>query len=277
VTLIVKGSSLSAQAPSGGGKPTAILNIEGLEKGGKTRLALTAPKPIAYFRIGDRKIDFLLAELGIKRGIDLLEGVYHYRPPIAVSADGNDNLVNVIAEQARPIWKKFANDFVLTLKDPKIRTIIVDNASTMYELRRLAKFGRLDQVPPILYQQVNNEMSWYMTVGRDCPGKNFIYIHRLKDKWVNVPNPKNPKGPKIGERTGELERSGWKDAGYEVDASIRVDKTLVVENGKKVAKFTATITDSGLKGVGETVEDDDITFANVCAIIFDTRPRDWEK
>lgn len=276
MSLIVKGSSLSGQATGGSGKPTAILNLEGLEKSGKTRVALTSPTPIAYFRIGDRKIDFLLAELGLKRGVDILEGVYHYRPPIAVSADGGDNLVNIIAEQARPIWKRFSNDFALTLREPKIRTIVIDNSSTMYELRRLAKFGRLDQVPPIMYQQVNNEMAWYYTVGRDCPGKNFIYIHRLKDKWVNVPNPKNPKGPKIGERTGDLERQGWKDGGYEVDASVRLEKGFKVEDGKKVVNFTATIVDSGLKGIGEVIEGEDITFANVCAAIFDTRPKDWK-
>src|SRR5258706_1242055 len=166
--LVVKGSSLSGQASAHRSKPSAILNIEALEKNGKTRLCLTAPRPIAYFRVGDRKIDFLLDELGMKRGTDILEGDYHYRPPITVSASGGD-LVNTIANEARPIWKRFENDFLLTLKDKQIRTIVIDNAGAMYELRRLAKFGKLEQVPPIMYMQVNTEMSYFFTIGREFP------------------------------------------------------------------------------------------------------------
>ncbi len=204
----------------------------------------------------------------MKRGTDILEGDYHYRPPITVSASGGD-LVNTIANEARPIWKRFENDFLLTLKDKQIRTIVIDNAGAMYELRRLAKFGKLEQVPPIMYMQVNTEMSYFFTIGREFPDKNFLYIHRLKDKWVNVPNPKNPKGPKVGERTGELERAGWKDAGFEVDATVRLSKV------KKT--YTAEITDTGFSGLGETLENEDITFANICAAVFGMRPKDFTR
>lgn len=270
----VSGKSLRAVAAPSTSLSSAILNVEAQEKRGKTKLCLSAPGPIAYLNL-DRKADYLIAK-AVEEGKQVIKRDYHYRPPVSLLKEQTGKkelgaLVNEIAKGARPIWDRLEKDFVKFVGDDSIRSIVLDNSSQFYRLRRWAKFGRLAQVPPLMNQEINAEMLWFFTVGRDHPEKNFLYVHRLTDEWVNVKKA-DGKGT-VGEKTGRLVRDGWKDAGYEVDATVRLDK--VRRQGAWV--FTAEITDSGYEGLGETFEDEEIDFATICASVFGTTPKEWRK
>jgi len=55
--------------------------------------------------------------------------------------------------------------------------VVVDTGTGVWEMRRLSKFGKLIQVPPVLYMQCNSEMSILVSKAMKSD-KNVIWIHR---------------------------------------------------------------------------------------------------
>jgi len=45
-------------------------------------------------------------------------------------------------------------------------------------------------------------------------------IHRMKDEWVNIPDPKSSTGER-GKKTGRKERAGFSDLGFAVQVMVQ--------------------------------------------------------
>ena len=80
--------------------------------------------------------------------------------------------------------------------------ILAHNTATeAYELARLSHFGKLSQILPHNYQEVNNEWRDLLRTAYDSP-LNTVFIHKMKPKWVN------------NTRTNEYELSGFSEMDY---------------------------------------------------------------
>jgi hypothetical protein len=152
----------------------------------------------------------------------------------------------------------------------------------VWELRRLSKFGKLTQVPPVLYAQCNAEMSLLIAAARNSD-KNVIWIHRMKPEWEDY---KTDKGQTASRRTGHMERVGYRDIGYEVMSNLMVYRGDLDKKGWPTAQsqgsFQVKILDCRqLDGelasdiAGEVLEDEMCDFPHVAALAFGDSPENW--
>ena len=169
-----------------------IASVEGLEKNGKSTFALSAPGPLAIIDM-DTGLEGVIEKWVDKK--DIIRAEFNYR-----DATNKDEWERMWM-QVKTAWKD-------ALASRDIRTLIGDTATEMWELVRLARFGKLDKVMPLQYGPVNTEFrdlirSAYMT------NKNVVLLHKQKSEYVN------------DKRTGKMERSGFSDMGYLVQINLK--------------------------------------------------------
>jgi len=179
------------------GFPRIIISVSGLEKQGKTHFGFSAPGPIAYFStdIGD-------------------EGVVE-----KFMADKKIEIMEIDREaQADKEWKRFLDASNYALSGNDFRTIIYDTATELWELLRLARFGKLTQVMPYQYGPVNKEYrdfikSFYRH------DKNVVLLHKMKAEYI------------ADKRTGNYERAGFSDTGFLVQVNAQMWRYGVEDGG----------------------------------------------
>jgi len=183
-----------------------IVSLSGPAKTGKTHFALTAPSPIFFINI----------DIGTEGVLDKFqaEGKKIYcldvRVPKTTKSEKDRSDIYV------PMWGNLKVVFA-RVYGMGSGTVIVDTDTEAYELARLAKFGKLTQVMPHNYQEVNNEFREVLRLAFDSP-MNTIFIHKVKPKWVN------------NARTSEFEVSGPSDIEYNVQANLET-RRMDTEDG----------------------------------------------
>jgi len=168
-----------------------ILNIEGQEKEGKTHFALTAPGPIALIDM-DIGLEGVVSKFNKQKKIYVAS--FNYRE--ATSPD-----------EWEKMWIKMKTAFMDALASRDIRTLIADTGTEIWELLRMARFGKLAQVKPHHYAPVNAEFRDLIRKAYDSD-KNLLLIHKQKKEYVNE------------QWSGNWERAGFGDVGYAVQANI---------------------------------------------------------
>ena len=198
-------------------KRRLIASLAGLEKVGKTHFSLTAPEPIIFFNvdIGTEGVvgKFQSGEVTGKKKRIL---VYDVKVPAGAAK-----------EAYAILWKDLKAKIEMAYQ-LNMGTVVMDTATETHELSRLAHFGKLTQVMPHHYVQVNSE--WRDLIRNAyVSDMNTIMIHKLKPKWVdNV-------------RTKEYEVAGFNETRYLVQANLVAKRT--VEKGEKMPKFSVLIED----------------------------------
>ena len=183
-----------------------LLSLQGLDKSGKTFFSLTAPPPIAFFD-SDRGLEGVVDSFRDKdiRIYDVPDA-----KEIAMSDDGP-------VSDAQGAWKETKNHIMQALKDKEIRTLVFDTATEIWELLRLAHFGKLLAVPPLAYTPVNMEYRNLVLAAKNRYQKTLILIHKVKDEYKDTIDAKGrPKSIK----TGNYILSGFNQTGGLVDANI---------------------------------------------------------
>ena len=95
----------------------------------------------------------------------------------------------------------------------KFRTMIWDTATEVWELCRLAAFGKLSQVMPHHYVEVNSEFRALVNMAYERRDLNAIFIHKVKKEYrTNAAGKDN--------WTGKWERQGFGDMPYLVDCNL---------------------------------------------------------
>lgn len=171
-----------------------IASIEGPQKVGKTHFSLTAPDPIMFFDM-DIGSEGVINKFSNKK---VWIGQYDYR-----MLSGPNPAVAILA-----MWEKMKADFIFACNSPDILTPVIDTATEMWELIRMARFGKLTQVMPHNYGPVNAEFRDLLRLSYSC-GKDVIFIHKMKAEYVN------------DKRTGRLERAGFTDMGFLVQINLQ--------------------------------------------------------
>lgn len=182
-------------------KPTLSVCSFGHEKRGKTYWALSAPGPIAI--ISSDAGTEATVRVWQRAGKDILL-FRHIVPPAGQRI-----------ETYEEAWDKVSQALYEAMESSYFRTIVIDTATEVWELLRLARFGRLTQVLPHHYGPVNAEFRSLINK-TIASGKNSVWIHKVRKVYKT-----NKAG--VDSWTGEWERSGFADFGYIIDLIIRHD------------------------------------------------------
>lgn len=186
-------------------QPRLVMSLTGMEKQGKTHFALTAPGPIAMFStdIGEEGV---VEKFHGKKTISILDVA---------------KLDEDAANKAPAEFKRFKNAYIEVLNDKPTRTIIKDTSTEIWELLRMARFGKLTQVMPYMYGPVNAE---YRALIREAykHDKNLILLHKMKAQYIN------------DKRTGEYERAGFNDTGFLVQVNAQIYRYAPEDGGEFV-------------------------------------------
>lgn len=250
------GESAWEDAPKGFDRRCVFMEIYGDTGTGRTRLALTAPGPIALAHAAEKvagEVQRAVKELGSKLKIhNFGTTVYGTDPP-------------AIAKQAQPVWRALRERWLGAPGWAKTR--VMDTGSEAWELVRLARFGTVTPQGRTenLYGPVNAEWRSMFKSHGNQNYTNTIVIHQTKDEYVTK---KGPKGTS-SERTGETIRVAMKEMPFMAEVIIRTSKSGGV--------FTATIEKGWHNAAAEGTEfnDEDATFENIMTLIEPSV--DWSK
>lgn len=223
--------SSTIQLPSGGGAPSGpakdglsgkmtklgfgvpsmdvinrlVVSLEAPEKMGKTHWALTAPDPIAV----------VATDTGSEEIVRKFLRAYPHRRiyvnnfAVPEKADKSE-----MAEYHKE-WKRM-RDVIEAIRDDRyFRTIIGDTGTEIWELCRLAAFGKLSQVLPQHYVAVNAEFREVIKMLYARPDLNVILTHKVKKQYVA-----GKEGKDVW--NGKWERSGFGDLPYLVDVNLQL-------------------------------------------------------
>jgi hypothetical protein len=178
-----------------------IFRSYGPEKVGKNHFGFTAPGPIAVlsFDIGLEGT----VEKFLREGKDIRYVEYEF-----AKNDCSQEAAQVMVEQ-------FMVDYALALK--VARTVIIDTETELWDLFRYAEFGVNQQGvstdKPKDYVKLNSKYRDFIQQAYDG-GVNLQLIQKVKERWKT-----NEKGSPVP--SGNFEPSGFKEAGYIVQASLR--------------------------------------------------------
>jgi hypothetical protein len=177
-----------------------LIGTEGWSNTGKTEFILSAPGPGIV--------------LGLDRGFDAVFD--NPRPPAARRDDFAFKALGVPlpTQAAQPeylqYWRDFYELWKKALANPDARTVALDGDSDSWELQRLAEFGRVTQVPPIAYSNVNAARRAMVARAWDS-GKIVIATNKLKKGYESK---LDNKGNEVRVKTGHAERQGFPDQDY---------------------------------------------------------------
>lgn len=173
-----------------------IAAVSGHQKNGKTDFALSAPEPIFYHNFDDG-MEGVVEELA-KAGKEIY--IKRYRMP----NDRMDPTMKMArANEVFATYQKMWADSVARGKG----TVVVDTHSEEWEIRRLAKFGKLTQVPAFLYTEVNNDLRTDVREAYES-GMNIILLQKMKKAYVGK------------DWSGKWEPSGYSDLPFLVQANL---------------------------------------------------------
>jgi hypothetical protein len=159
-------------------RPFHILSVEGRPKVGKTHLAASAPGPI-----GIQSLDF--GTEGIIEKFDRTEFKVReydlaYDFTIKSRGDSAEAQSNSIR---RDYWAPFEKDAHELFAS--CRTVVWDTATEVWEMLRLAHFGKLEQNPQLQYGPINAEYKALIRLA-NTHRTNLILIHHQTKKYNNV-------------------------------------------------------------------------------------------
>jgi len=195
-------------------KPRIILLVWSANKEGKTHFSImTTPEPVAYLNF-DKSFEDVVTK-AIKAGRKIYPKWYtapsaSAAPYVGVDVKSTEMRLRMEAEQTRNrnLFDTFLSDYEKLLKHPQLRTIVVDNATVLYNTLQLAQFGRMSQNDQYQYQAVNNDMKQLMDMA-GASDKNVIFTARASKVYVGR------------DWNGEYAADGWKGLPYEVQAEVR--------------------------------------------------------
>lgn len=176
-----------------------ICGIYGPEGSGKTRLAMTFPGPIAY----------ILTDFGGEQTARPFQDqkdiwIYKAETPNPKMVEGSE--ANVL-KYFKEVWSKFRKAHMACLNSGA-RTIVWDSATEIWQLLRLACFGKLSKVMPHQYDNANSEYAALINEVKNNSACNFVLLHKVKDEYKN------------DQRTGDKIPSWWSSTPYNMEMTI---------------------------------------------------------
>lgn len=185
-----------------------MITTEGPRDSGKTEFALSGPGPGMV--------------LCLDRGYDAVFD--NKNPPSTRRKDFFFKVVQApVPTQAKQdiyldYWRSFKQSFYEMLDNADVRTCVLDGDSDSWELQRLAEFGKLTQIPSIMYTGVNAARRALYARAFDS-NKIIIATNKVSKDYKTVlddnGDPVKKDGKEVREWDGKsLKRQGFEDNGY---------------------------------------------------------------
>jgi len=194
---------------------------QALEKKGKTHFAFTAPDPIAVISTDTGTEETAAKFKRTGKIIHLLKATP------AKEIGTNHDLAN-------REWEKLLNGWMGIVADRSIRTMVIDTHTEFWQTMRLARFGKLEQVPPKKYDEVNRDMRDMVKMIKERGDLNAVFIHKYKKTYVGT---KKADGtPGMDSWNGEYERAGFGDMGFLCDVVVENNFSPPDEPGKRALR-----------------------------------------
>lgn len=184
------------QRPSDKVNERIIAAVSGLPKGGKSHLALTAPAPIFYHDF-DEGLEGTIEQF-VRSGKEIYTA--RYRMPAKSSTPDEKQ------KEAELISERYQTMFYDSVRRGE-GTVVIDTHTEEWEIRRLAAFGKLTQVMPTQYAQVNNAFRADIREAYES-GMNVILLQKLKKEYTG------------NSWNGKYEPGGYTDLPYLVQCNI---------------------------------------------------------
>lgn len=193
-----------------------MIGTDGPSNSGKTEFAISAPGPGIV--------------IGLDRGFDAM--LDNPNPPPTRQGNFAFKAIPVpLATQAKQdtfkeYWRAFYHDtYLKALNNSECRTVVIDGDSDSWELQRLAEFGKLLQIPPIMYSGVNAARRAMYARAWDS-GKIVIATNKIKRDYQPVlladGTPDMKDGKPVREWDGKAyERQGFPDQDYLFSIQLR--------------------------------------------------------
>ncbi len=179
-----------------------IAAVSGKEGTGKSHMLFTAPEPIFLFNI-DIGTEGVLEKFQVS-GKDIY--VYDVRVPKGAKQTVYQNMWGEVWERVEKVYK--VNE----------GTLGADTFTELYELARLAHFGKLTQVLPHNYVEVKAQIRELLRLAYDSR-MSSIFINKVKPVYIN------------NTRTKDYEISGFDEMAYMVQVAITTFKEQTAEGG----------------------------------------------
>jgi hypothetical protein len=246
---------------------STVMGIWGEDKSGKSTLALTAPKPVAYFEfdIGGKDRAIWQFEDDVKKGNIILQNKAKvklaYPHPLPKPSMKQSALAGY-----KEVWNRFLVDYIEMLENPKIQSIVLDTGTLLWSIttqgflqekqeiqiqRGLQPGEKLrERLQQIEYAEPNSRMRSLLYAAKN-QGKNLIITHHARDEFKAMPTANG-----IEElRTGVRELAGWGGFGAIADLILHTEYKKGKED--KVPSMYATVDMSGicLQVVGMSFKD----------------------
>lgn len=218
------------ETPAEGLTPFHVLSVEGATGTGKTFQAVNgAPGRIAIAST-DARWEPIVAHFGRENFL-----CANYFTEIDLSADelfrdnqreaaksAADSQANRITNN---LWNPFSRDYKQVIRDPSVRTVVLDQADEFNEYLRLANFGKLEKNPQIASGPVNMEMKGLVreAISRR---KNLVLIHQMQPRYRQVEGDNGKeKSEAVTDAGGNpvLKRRGNKSLEYLIQSFIRTE------------------------------------------------------
>lgn len=186
-------------------RPGILISTEGETNTGKTEFAMSCPGPGILLAV-DRGYDACLdnPDPPPSRRLDFMFKEF------AISA-------NTQAADHVTLWKDFYAQYIKALNNLDARTVVIDGDSDTWELQRLAEFGKLQQIPSIMYVAVNAARRVMINRAYDS-GKIVVATNKLKPEWSTkkdeAGNVVLKDGKEVRENSGKLVKQGFDDDNY---------------------------------------------------------------
>lgn len=209
-----------------------MIGSDGPSDSGKTEFLLSAPGPGIVLCL-DRGHEAMLDNPTppVTRRDDFAFKIIQV--PMATSATQNEFL---------EYWRAFYAEYKKALANPDALTIGLDGDSDGWELQRLAEFGKLTQIPPILYTSVNAARRAMIARAFDS-GKTVIATHKIKKHYKALIDDKGAvvvdknSGKEVREWDGvSYQRQGFEDQDYlwQVQISHMFRPARTLPSGKEI-------------------------------------------
>jgi hypothetical protein len=208
--------------------PRLIVCSEGFSGCGKTRLALTMPKPIAFFNL-DRFFEDARGDLDLS-AVDV--GDYSLDDILSRSEAQ-------IMVEAEAIWNDATRDWKQALLRGRpsgkgtYRSVVCDTGTELFQLLRLTRYGRVASIPQTAYPDLYSEFRAKFIKPAFASDCNVLFTHKLKEERTNTKGV-NAKGQavEVSTPTGRYVLDGMKDfrgpGSYAVPINIRQDRDLTL-------------------------------------------------
>jgi hypothetical protein len=207
-------------------------------------------------------LDLNLGLEGVIEKYATAKDLYVQTIQIPLSKDLPGQPWTILSTAAAEQWRKAILSLQEALKEETIRSIFLDTGSELWDLLRIARLGKLAQVLPVQYTQVNAEFRQLLQILLTSK-KNVLMSHKMKPEYVN------------DQKTNRFERSGFGDVGFDVQVEVRADRDLKAVGDDQ---FTLTFGDcrANKELKGQVLTGADCNWLKMATTIYpDTTEKDW--